>query len=182
MTVVSDSTPLICLSAVADLHLLRDLFGTVTIPDAVFHEVVTAGMGRPGSREVETAAGVWIRVEERLPTAATARIMEQQKLQLGEAQAIELGLALKAELLLLDEQRAVAFARSAGLTIMRTGTVYAAAKRSGLIDSVGGRLEAARGGVLAARARLSSDPQGLWRVLTLKGGGSAGSVLGKTWP
>jgi predicted nucleic acid-binding protein len=47
-------------------------------------------------------------------------------------------------LLLLDEQRAVEFARSAGLAIMRTGTIYAAAKRSGLIDSVGGRLDALR--------------------------------------
>jgi predicted nucleic acid-binding protein len=122
MTVISDSTPLICLSAVADLGLLRDLFGTLTIPDAVFHGVVTAGKGRPGSREVETAAGVWIKVEPRMPTATTAQIMRQQKLQLGETQAIELGLALKAELLLLDEQRAVEFARSAGLTIMRTGT------------------------------------------------------------
>ena len=143
MTVIADSTPLICLSAVADLRLLRDLFGTVTIPDAVFHEVVTAGKGRPGSREVETAAGLWIKVEQRRPTASTTRIMEQQKLQLGETQAIELGLAIKAELLLLDEQRAVEFAPSSGLTIMRTGTVYAAAKRSGLIDSVG-RLDALR--------------------------------------
>jgi len=39
-------------------------------------------------------------------------------------------------LLLLDEQRAVEFARSVGLTIMRTGTVYAAAKRAGLIDAL----------------------------------------------
>lgn len=144
MTVIADSTPLICLSAVADLRLLRDLFGTVIIPGAVFHEVVTAGKGRPGTREVETAAGLWIKVEQRMPAASTARIMEQQKLQLGETQAIELGLALKAELLLLDEQRAVEFARSAGLTIMRTGTVYAAAKRAGLIDSVGSRLDALR--------------------------------------
>jgi predicted nucleic acid-binding protein len=144
MTVISDSTPLIHLSAVADLPLLRDLFGAITIPDAVFHEVVTAGQGRPGSLEVEAAAGSWIKVEQRMPTASTIRIMEQEKLQLGEAQAIELGLELKAELLLLDEQRAVEFARSAGLTIMRTGTVYAAAKRSGLIDSVGSRLDALR--------------------------------------
>jgi predicted nucleic acid-binding protein len=141
MIVIADSTPLIHLSAVADLHLLRDLFGAVTIPDAVFHEVVTAGSGRPGSREVEAAAGSWIKP---MPTASTAQIMEQQKLHLGEAQAIELGLAVKAELLLLDEQRAVEFARSAGLTIMRTGTVYAAAKRPGPIDSVGGRLAALR--------------------------------------
>ncbi len=144
MTVISDSTPLIHLSSVADLPLLRDLFGAITIPDAVFHEVVTAGRGRPGSREVEAAAGSWIKVEKRVPTASTAQIMQQQKLQLGEAQSIELGLELKGELLLLDEQRAVEFARYAGLAIMRTGTVYAVAKRSGLIDSVGSRLDALR--------------------------------------
>ena len=78
---------------------------------------------------------------QRLPPL---RLWSKQKLHLGEAQAIELGLALRAELLLLDEQRAVEFARSAGLAIMRTGTIYAAAKRSGLIDSVGGRLDALR--------------------------------------
>src|SRR5580658_8722188 len=113
MPVVSDSTPLIHLSAVTDLNLLRDLFGAVTIPNAVFHEVVTAGRGRPGSREVAAAAGAWIKVDRRMPTASTARMMEQQRLQAGEAQAIELGLSLRAELLLLDERRAVEFARSA---------------------------------------------------------------------
>lgn len=144
MIVISDSAPLIYLSAVADLHILRDLFGSVIIPDAVFHEVVTEGKGRPGSHEVETAAGTWIKVQQRMPTASTARIMEEQKLQLGEAESIELALGLRAELLLLDDQRAVQFARSAGLAMMRTGTVYVAAKRSGLIDSVGARLDALR--------------------------------------
>jgi predicted nucleic acid-binding protein len=38
--------------------------------------------------------------------------MQQQKLQLGETQAIGLGLAIKAEVLLLDEQRAVEFAKA----------------------------------------------------------------------
>ena len=50
MIVVSDSTPLIHLSAVSDLHLLERLFGTVTVPAAVLDEVVTFGAGRRGSR------------------------------------------------------------------------------------------------------------------------------------
>lgn len=161
MTVVSDSTPLIHLSAVSDLHLLRDLFDRIIIPDPVFREVVTSGGGRSGAGEVDAAVGVWITVEPRRPSALTIRMMEQQKLHLGEAQAMELALEMKADLLLLDEQRAVEFARSIGLTVARTGTVYVAAKRSGLIDSVGGRLDALRGAGFWLHER---DYQALLRV------------------
>jgi len=72
--------------------------------------------------------------------------MERQKLQLGEVQAIELAQALPAEILLMDERRAVEFARSLGLTVFRTGTVYVAAKRAGLIDSVRTKLDGLRAG------------------------------------
>ena len=63
MTVISDSTPLIHLSAVSDVSLLRDLFGTIVIPEAVFHEVVTAGKRRAGAYDVAATVGAWIKVE-----------------------------------------------------------------------------------------------------------------------
>ena len=144
MTVVSDSTPLIHLSSVGDLGLLRDLFGRIKISQAVFHEVVTYGRGRPGAEEVAKASGTWIDVAERAPTAFTLQIMDEQKLQLGEMQTIELATELTAEIVLIDERRAVQFARESGLTVLRTGTIYAASKRSGLISSVRERLIALR--------------------------------------
>jgi hypothetical protein len=146
VTVVSNSTPLIHLSAVSDLSLLRRLFALVTIPAAVRDEVVTSGAGRPGAREIAEAIGSWIRVEPVRPSRNTHLEMERQKLQLGEVQAIELAQALPAEILLMDERRAVEFARSLGLTVFRTGTVYVAAKRAGLIDSVRTKLDALRAG------------------------------------
>lgn len=43
MTVVSNASPLINLARVGKLDLLRDLYGEIIIPDAVWHEVVKDG-------------------------------------------------------------------------------------------------------------------------------------------
>jgi hypothetical protein len=45
--VVSNASPLIALSSCGRLALLRELFGEVTIPEAVRREVVDQGDGRP---------------------------------------------------------------------------------------------------------------------------------------
>lgn len=57
-TVVSDSSPLIALARIGQLELLRALFGTVLVPEAVWQEVVVDGVGRPGAGEVVQAS--WI--------------------------------------------------------------------------------------------------------------------------
>lgn len=59
-TVVSNSSPLIHLSQIGRLSLLREFFGELLIPPAVYREVVVEGRGRPGSREVREAS--WIKV------------------------------------------------------------------------------------------------------------------------
>ncbi len=46
MIVVADSTPLIALARIDQLNLLKELFGAVLIPEAVFREVVTRGKAR----------------------------------------------------------------------------------------------------------------------------------------
>ena len=119
-------------------------FQSLTIPEAVFHEVVEFGSGRPGAREVAAAIGNWIKVEPWIPSPRAYLMMEQQRLQITEVQAIELVRALPADNLLLDEQRAVDFARSSGLVVFRTGTLYIAAKRARLIDSVRPKLDSLR--------------------------------------
>ena len=58
MKVVSNSGPLINLAKVGQFTLLRDLFQHITIPPAVFEEVVVRGGGQPGSGE--TCAAQWI--------------------------------------------------------------------------------------------------------------------------
>lgn len=48
MIVVSNSSPLVSLSAVGHLDLLRDPYGTIIIPRAVYHEV-EHGAPHPGT-------------------------------------------------------------------------------------------------------------------------------------
>ena len=56
MSVVADSSPLIGLSSIGRLDILRAVFARVLVPAAVHAEVVVEGAGRPGAAEVAAAA------------------------------------------------------------------------------------------------------------------------------
>jgi predicted nucleic acid-binding protein len=58
MIVVTNSTPIISLAKINKLHLLRDIFGEIYVPNAVYKEVALKGKGRPGSKEIEEAEWV----------------------------------------------------------------------------------------------------------------------------
>lgn len=49
--VVVNSTPLIALSIIGRLPLLRALFDEVIVPASVYEEIVLQGRGRPGAEE-----------------------------------------------------------------------------------------------------------------------------------
>ena len=51
MKIVSNSTPLIALSRINELDLLRIIFSSIIVPSAVYNEVVLDGAGRPGVKE-----------------------------------------------------------------------------------------------------------------------------------
>ncbi|MGD0621391.1 MAG: hypothetical protein ABSA82_02860 [Thermacetogeniaceae bacterium] len=57
MKIVSNSTPLIALSRINELDLLRTIFDTIIVPTAVYNEVVLEGAGRPGVEEIAGADG-----------------------------------------------------------------------------------------------------------------------------
>jgi predicted nucleic acid-binding protein len=61
MKIVSNASPLINLARIGQLDLLQRLYGELTVPEAVWREVVLEGAGQPGAKEVETAS--WIRVQ-----------------------------------------------------------------------------------------------------------------------
>jgi len=130
MTVVSDSGPLIALSKIGKLHVLRDLFGEVLIPRAVWIEVVEKGRGKPGSDEVRNAD--WIRVVD-VRDHLGVEILERE-IERGEAEAIVLAKELGASLLLLDEKIPRIIAKSLGLKVAGSLAVLFIAKKKGLID------------------------------------------------
>ncbi len=58
MIIISDTSPIINLAAVGQLDLLRQLYGHIIIPQAIYDEIVVAGTGQPGAHEVKAAG--WI--------------------------------------------------------------------------------------------------------------------------
>lgn len=104
--------PLTTLARANHLELLREFYERVLIPREVHEEVTVAGAGLPGADRVLRAS--WIEVR---PTPGGIPRSACSGLGVGERSAIYLGLALKAGLVLIDEDKARRVAKSVGLVI-----------------------------------------------------------------
>lgn len=131
MSVVANATPLIALSLVGRLELLRDLFGEVLVPAAVYDEVVVAGAGRPGADEVAQAS--WIR--RQVPTAQPTIEPVLLGLDAGEFQVLLLAREVAADWVLIDERLARQVARAIGLRPKGTAGILLAAFEVGLVGA-----------------------------------------------
>ena len=86
MMAVSDTSPIINLAVIGQLDLLRQLYGTVVIPPAVYEEIAVTGAGQPGAADVASASWIQIRqVSNSMATASSALELDE-----GEAEAIAL--------------------------------------------------------------------------------------------
>lgn len=132
MIVVSDTSPIANLVVVGQLDLLRQLYGQVVIPPAVYAEINRAGAEHPAVRAIETAT--WITTKPVVNQTAAASL----KLELddGEAEAIALALELPADLLLLDERKGRMIAARLGLKFIGLLGVLVAAKQGGWLAQV----------------------------------------------
>jgi hypothetical protein len=140
--VVSNSGPLVALSLIRSLDLLRQLYGSILIPSAVHEEVVVSGAGRPGSAEVATAA--WIRTVRVEPAPDP---MLSEELGPGEAEAIALSIQVGARLLLMDDRRARRVAELAyGLLVHGAAGILVRARRKNLVPAIRPLLLAMRDG------------------------------------
>lgn len=140
MRVVSNSSALINLARIGKLTLLRELFGVLIVPDAVWQEVVVEGAGQPGADEIGSAD--WI---QRQPVMNMQLVQAlQQDLDGGEAEAIALALEIGAEMLLMDEKLGRETARHLGLRYIGLIGTLVMAKRKGLIGAVKPHLDMLR--------------------------------------
>lgn len=132
--VVGNSTPLIYLSKLGKLELLRKLFKEILIPKEVFNEVVLRGKEGKFSEVLVIEDAVrqgWLKTKEakvdrRLPKFAP-------ELDLGEAEVISLAREVKADLVLMDDASARSISESFGLNTKGTVHVLLKAYKSGLI-------------------------------------------------
>ena len=132
MIVVSNTSPIINLAVVGQLELLRQLYGQVIIPRAVYDEIVISGAGQPGA--VEARTWDWIEVKPVAdPTRVASLLLE---LDAGESEAIALALELGADLLLLDERKGRAVAAHLGVRCLGLLGVLIEAKHNGFVPAV----------------------------------------------
>ncbi len=139
-TVVCNSGPLIALGGIDQLPLLRELFGTVSIPREVQDECLAGGTTQTGRDAIRAAS--WLEI---IDLANPPDPLMTSLLDVGESRAIELAKLLKADVLLMDESRGRHVARDIySLTVVGTGRVLVEAKRAGIISAVAPLLKTIR--------------------------------------
>ena len=122
MIVVSDTSPILNLSAVGKLDLLHDLYSELVVPPAVQREL---------SRNAIDLDALWMRVVVAQNRNDVASLREQ--LDPGEAEAIVVAAEVAAGLLLVDEKRGRRIAIDRGLEVTGLLGVLAEAKARGFI-------------------------------------------------
>jgi predicted nucleic acid-binding protein len=132
---VSNAGPLIHLSWIDHLDLLRHLFAEVVVPAQVADEVLRADDAVAGVTALRGvfATGLITVVE----VSDLAALRERSRLlDIGEAAALELMRQLRADIVLLDDRRARIEAERLGMPMTGTVGLLKQARERGVIPSV----------------------------------------------
>ena len=115
MIVVSDSGPLISLMKAARLDLLRDLYGEIRIPEAVYAELT--GNERYSEEAELIRSCSFVRVVAVRERKAVDILRRASGLDLGESEAIVYADDVKADILLMEEDAGRRVAKAMGLRV-----------------------------------------------------------------
>jgi predicted nucleic acid-binding protein len=127
-----NTSPIIALSSIGYLYLLKDLYGDIIIPTAVYEEI-GAKADSKAKYEVEASLG-WISI---VPIKNTiAKALYKSQLHDGEVEVMILGKELDADLIIIDDKNAKKHAKYLGFKMTGTLGVLIAAKEAGLISNL----------------------------------------------
>lgn len=129
MIVVSDTSSISNLLIIGEVHLLRILFSTVVVPDAVYEELCRVPAQKNTLQRLD-----WIERRKLADIRLFKRLRDE--LDRGESEAIALAVELEADLLLIDESLGREVAKSLGLKITGILGVLIRAKDAGYITEV----------------------------------------------
>lgn len=129
--VIVNSTPLIVLCGIGKLDILKELYGEIWIPKAVYKEVTTKNDSV--CMQIQSAAR-WLHVEQ--VKDDSERKMYKAKLHDGEVEVMILAQEQDADLLIIDDNAAKKTAKYLGLTVTGTLGVLIKAKCRGIIKEV----------------------------------------------
>ena len=152
--IVADSSPLIHLSKIGRLQLLKKLYGTILIPKGVWDEVVTEARGRPGGSEVERGVEEgWIRTRR----VSVSKTLEAEGAEGADGEVIALARERKMPVLTNDRPLAM---------ISRTHGVRVVWLTQALIEAVENRILSAREGRAILRELVGAGLRVRSEVLT----------------
>ena len=132
MVVICDSSALIPLSLINQLHRLEEMFGGVLIPQGVYDEVVEKGEGRAGAEEVRNAPFIQTK-ELQNPQDAEPYI---DPLSQPDAEVIALAKQEEADLIITRDRRLRRRARQEGLGAITLWNFLVEVKEAGIIPEV----------------------------------------------
>lgn len=118
---VSDASPLISLSQIQHIHLLRNVFTQVVVPPAIELEVMPSVGPLPH----------WVERQHIHPSADFLHHLDP-----GEREAIALALELNADFLVIDDLPGRRAAELHGLRVVGTWGTLVMARRRGLVNQV----------------------------------------------
>ncbi|MBC7357476.1 MAG: DUF3368 domain-containing protein [Desulfacinum sp.] len=138
--VVSNAGPIIALSSIERVNILRELFEEVIVPEDVHFEVIHGGKSYAGLESYLNAK--WIRVVS--PSTPIDPLLGTL-VGKGEASVIHLAREGRADLALIDEKKARKIARKIyGIRVIGSVRVLVEAKHRGFVSSVRVALEEMR--------------------------------------
>ncbi len=132
MIIFSDTSPISNLAAIGQLELLRQLYGNVIIPTAVYQELLNSGDTDPAVLAIKSVN--WIQTCS--ITNNTLFQTLQNNLDIGEAEAITLAVELNADRLIVDERRGRKEAIRLGLRVTGILGILLASKQQGLVSFI----------------------------------------------
>ncbi|MEM7796689.1 MAG: DUF3368 domain-containing protein [Cyanobacteria bacterium P01_C01_bin.118] len=158
MIVVSDTSALSNLALVNHLWLLKSIYQTVIIPEAVASELAAASN--------QTISDIlkldWIQTQSLNNLQLANQLQQDRGLDIGEASAIALALELQADDLLIDERLGRKEALQRGLSIIGILGILLVAKQRSLISQVQPIMDA-----LINQAGFRVSPRLYQRILVL---------------
>lgn len=141
MIVVSNTTPLIGLASIQRFDVLRQLFGKIHIPQAVYAEAVTHGRAEGGAKR-EVSAADWILTDNVRNRTAVNRLLGE--LDDGEAETIVLAQELDANWVLMDERKGRRKLQALGIKHIGTLGLLLQAKHVGILTVIRPGIEGLR--------------------------------------
>ena len=129
MKVVSNTTPIISLSSIKRIEILKELFNEIHIPRSVYNEIKTKNLF--GYKEIDSD---WFVVHDIKGEKYLGFLLNE--MDIGEAETIVLAKEIDADILIIDERIGYNIAKSQDIFAIGTLSVLLIAKEKGIIQNV----------------------------------------------